>query len=476
MEKPIRVRFAPSPTGYLHVGSLRTALYNYLYARKTGGRFILRIEDTDRSRYVAGAVENLLNTLNAVGLNFDEGPGKEGTSGPYFQSQRLPLYRQHLQQLIAEEKAYYCFCKPDELEKMRSEQISRNQHPMYDKRCRNIKPREARARVEAGEEHVIRLKVPEEGAITFFDIVRGEVTFPWEMVDDQVLMKSDGFPTYHLANVVDDHLMEISHIIRGEEWLSSVPKHLLLYGCFGWTPPRLAHLPLLLNPDKSKLSKRQGDVSAEDFLKKGYLPEALINYVALLGWHTGSDREFYSLTELEKEFSLKRITKAGAVFDVEKLKWMNSWYIRNLPLENIVARAQPFLKAAGIAIQDTLLHQSVKLLRERVTLLSELPGVYDSFFGELNFDDEQEEIISQPGSQSIYRFWLEKLEEQKSWNESDLSSLVALTTTRLNVKGKNLYFPLRLAMIGQTHGPDLPALFEIIGRDNLIKRLQKCLR
>ena len=310
MNSEIRVRFAPSPTGFLHVGGLRTALYDYLYARKTAGKFILRIEDTDRTRFIEGAAEKLIQTLKDVGLEFDEGPEKDGVVGPYYQSLRTEIYKKYIDELIEKDAAYYCFCSSDDLDKMREEQRAKGIDPKYDGRCRKLSKEERAKRLDEGKPFVVRLKVPQEGEITFYDIVREKVTFPWKMVDDQILIKSDGFPTYHLANVVDDHLMGITHVIRGEEWLSSVPKHLLLYEQFGWKPPKMAHLPLLLNPDKSKLSKRQGDVAVEDYLEKGYLPEALLNFIALLGWHPKGDRELFTLEELEKEFSMKRITKA----------------------------------------------------------------------------------------------------------------------------------------------------------------------
>jgi len=255
----------------LHIGGLRTALYDYLYAKKTGGKFILRIEDTDRNRYVKGAVENLITTLKTVGLEFDEGPEKGGNFGPYFQSERKELYWKYARELVQKGKAYHCFCTPEDLEKMRSEQLAKGLDPRYDGRCRNLSKEEVEKNIAEGKPYVIRLKTPETGEISFFDIIRGKVTFDWETVDDQILMKSDGFPTYHLAVVVDDHLMKISHILRGEEWISSVPKHLFLYESLGWKPPKMAHLPLILNPDKSKLSKRQGDVAVEDYLSKGYL-------------------------------------------------------------------------------------------------------------------------------------------------------------------------------------------------------------
>jgi len=296
----IKVRFAPSPTGYLHVGGLRTALYNYLYAKKVGGKLVLRIEDTDQNRKIKNAEKLLISTFEKIGITFDEGPTQGGENGPYFQSERLPVYHKHIQQLLDEGNAYPCFCSAERLEKVRDKQRKNKETIIYDRNCLNKPIEVARERMKS-EPYVIRMKIPNED-IVFYDVVREKVTIKSSELDDQVLLKTDGFPTYHLANVVDDHLMGITHVMRGEEWLPSTPKHILLYQFFGWKIPKFVHLPLLLNPDKSKLSKRQGDVAVEDYLEKGYLPETLINFVALLGWHPKNDREFFTLEELEKEF------------------------------------------------------------------------------------------------------------------------------------------------------------------------------
>lgn len=358
----VRVRFAPSPTGFLHIGSLKTALYNFLFAQKNKGKLILRIEDTDIKREIPGAVENLIKVLKEVGLNWDEGPflanskkqiannkiKQKGKYGPYIQSQRLDIYRKFAQKLIDNGHAYYCFCRSEDLEKMRQEQIAKKLPPMYDERCRKLSKNEVTLRLRSEQPYVIRLKVPEEGSIKFHDLIRDEIEFDFKNVDDQVLLKSDGYPTYHLAVVVDDHLMKITHVIRGEEWLPSVPKHLLIYQAFGWPLPQFAHLPLLLNPDRSKLSKRQGDVAVEDYLAKGYLPEAILNFVALLGWNPGTDQEIFSLKELIKEFSLEKIQKAGAIFNLEKLDWTNGYYIRKMSVNELTKRCIHYLVQSNL--------------------------------------------------------------------------------------------------------------------------------
>ncbi len=319
----IKTRFAPSPTGYLHVGGLRTALYCYLFARKNEGEFILRIEDTDQERFVKGAQENLLKTLEWIGLEYDEGPEK-GENGPYIQSDRTEIYKEHIEKLLKSGHAYRCFCTKERLDEMRDRQKANKQATMYDRKCLELPESEVKAKIDAGESHVIRQKIPYE-SIKFKDLIRGNVQFHGKIIDDQVLVKSDGFPTYHLANVVDDHLMGITHVIRGEEWLPSTPKHLALYQAFGWDPPQFAHLPLLLNPDKTKLSKRQGHIAVEDYIKEGYSREAIINFVVFLGWHPGSgdENEIYTLEHLKEIFQLSKVHKSGAVFNLEKLDWFN---------------------------------------------------------------------------------------------------------------------------------------------------------
>ncbi|MFC1898407.1 glutamate--tRNA ligase [Candidatus Cloacimonadota bacterium] len=477
MSSEIRVRFAPSPTGYLHVGGLRTALYDYLYARKVGGKFVLRIEDTDQVRYVDGAVENLIKSLKMVGLEYDEGPDVGGEFGPYFQSERTELYKAHAQELMDNDAAYRCFCTPEELTKQREEQKAKGLDTRYDGRCRKLTKEEIEAKMTNDEPYTIRLKVPQEGEIVFYDIVRDRVAFGWETVDDQVLIKSDGFPTYHLANVVDDHLMGISHVIRGEEWLPSTPKHIFMYQVFGWKPPKWIHLPLILNPDKSKLSKRQGDVATEDFLKKGFLPEALLNFIALLGWHPAGDRELFTLDELVQEFSLKRLTKAGSVFDLEKLKWMNSHYLKTLETGYIAIKAKPFFEAAGIDISDKeKFEQIIEFAKERATTLADLPELTKSFYLDLDFSEEDKELIETEMSQNVYKFWFEKLTEIEDINDASINALLHQTTDATGAKGKNLYFPIRLALFGSVHGPELPMIINILGLEKSLERLNSIIK
>jgi glutamyl-tRNA synthetase len=473
----IRVRFAPSPTGYLHVGGLRTALYNYLFARKNKGTFVLRIEDTDRSRYVPGAVENLMNTLKLCGLEYDEGPDKGGEFGPYIQSERLELYKKHAFELMDKGYAYPCFCSPETLEKMREEQIKRGETPKYDGRCRNIPPEEAKKRMES-EPYVIRMKMPQEGETTFRDIIRGEISIPNEMVDDQILIKTDGYPTYHLANVVDDHYMQITHVIRGEEWLPSVPKHVTLYRMFGWELPQFAHLPLLLNPDRSKLSKRQGDVAVEDYLRKGYLPEALVNFIALLGWNPGTDQELFTLEELIEQFSLERVNKSGAVFDLQKLKWMNGVYLRKLDDKEFVKFTRPFLEEAGYDCSDE--KKTAEILLSLKTKIETGMDVIEKakvfYIDEIEIAEEDAlQIIQSESAGKVLKTLLEKAKAQEEINLQNFQVIMKEVQKETGVKGKDLWMPVRVALTGVTHGPELPIIIDVFGKDKIIKFLETVL-
>ena len=472
----VRVRFAPSPTGYLHVGGLRTALFNYLFARKNKGKFILRIEDTDQKRTIPGAIENLMATLKAVGLEYDEGPDKGGDFGPYIQTERSETYRDHVKTLLESGHAYYCFCTEERLEKLRDVQRKTKQPTMYDGKCRNLPKDRVEENLNKNMPFVIRLKYPKEGRIVFDDIVRQKVAMDNAQIDDQILIKSDGLPTYHLASVVDDHLMKISHVIRGEEWLSSVPKHIYLYESFGWEAPTFAHLPLLLNSDRSKLSKRQGDVAVESYLEKGYLTDALLNFILLLGWHAADDREIYTLQEMEQAFSLERINKAGAIFDTEKLNWMGGYYVRHLSVEDIAERARPFFEEAGIDIGNNEKYLKViNTARDYVHRLSDMVEHSKMFYEDMTFGEEDRILIGEETSQKLYSFWVEELEKKTDWTPEDISSLIKQATGELGIKGKNFYFPIRLALFGSCHGPDIPTLIDILGRDDSIQRLKDCL-
>lgn len=470
----MRVRFAPSPTGYLHVGGLRTALFNYLLARQTNGAFILRIEDTDQSRKVEGAVQNLIQSLRWAGLDYDEGPEKNGGHEPYFQSERLPLYRAHIDQLVQDDHAYICFCSSERLEEVRNHQIATKQQPGYDGHCRNIPKAEAAARAQ-NEPHVVRMKIPETGELKFEDRIRGKISYPLNQMDDQVLLKSDGFPTYHLANVVDDHFMQVNMVIRGEEWLPSTPKHILLYQYFGWEIPEFAHLPLLLNEDRSKLSKRQGDVAVEDYRAKGILPEALLNFVALLGWNPGDDREIFSLDELVEVFSLERVNKAGAVFNIEKLYWMNGQYLRSIEVNDYLKRAKAWLLDSD---HRTTSDDLLILVRDSLTTLADLPKVLSPLMSDpvVPENPEAAEMLRAESSQLVLAAAINFLDSRDTLSADDFKVIMKQLQQETGVKGKNLWMPIRIALTGQMHGPELPRIVEIFGKDKVRERLAAVLK
>ena len=475
-----RVRFAPSPTGYLHVGGLRTALYNYLFAKKNHGKFILRIEDTDQSRYVEGAVENLISALKWAGLTYDEGPDIGGKFGPYLQSQRLEIYKKHIDDLTLKENAYYCFCTPERLKKLREEQEKQKlPQAKYDKHCLSLTSSEIEEKLNNKVPYVIRLNVHSNSKIIFNDVIRGEVEFDSNNIDDQVLIKSDGYPTYHLANVVDDHLMEITHVIRGEEWLSSTPKHVILYDAFDWERPIFAHLPLLLNPDKSKLSKRQGDVAVEDYRDRGYLKEALINFIALLGWNAGDDKEFYYLEDLIIAFSLERVNKAGAVFDVVKLNSLNADHLRKKTNEEILSLLKKeFAKAEYKAedYSDEYLINVIEAMRERVSFVHEFidnckyfyetPKEYEQKSLEKNWKPETPEQLNK------LSFEFSKLNNP---SKEDYEKILSKVADELAIGKGKLIHPLRLAVSGQSTGPGMFDLLFILGKNEVIKRIEYAL-
>lgn len=475
-EKP-RVRFAPSPTGYLHVGGLRTALYNFLFARNTGGTFILRIEDTDRNRFVEGAVENLIETLKWSGLDFDEGPTKGGEYGPYMQSERLPIYKQYADELVAKGKAYHCFCTAERLTKLREEQQKTGGQPKYDKHCLALSKEEVTARINNGEPYVVRMNVEPGIKVAFKDIIRDEVEFMSDVIDDQVLIKSDNYPTYHLANVVDDHLMKITHVIRGEEWLSSTPKHILLYDAFGWEKPQFAHLPLLLNPDRSKLSKRQGDVAVEDYKKKGFLKEALVNFVALLGWTAGDDQEIYNIDELIKKFSLERVNKSGAVFDLAKLNWLNETHLRVKSDHELAQMLKTELSKSSFSpakYSDEYLEQVVILMRERVSYIHEFyekgayfftpPSEYDTSVVSKRWKDD---------SSSLLKKYAEEISSLSNPAKEDYETALKKIAADNSKGAGDIIHPLRLALSGVGGGPGVYDITVLLGKQETINRINK---
>ena len=469
---PVRTRFAPSPTGYLHVGGLRTALYSYLFAQQHGGQFLLRIEDTDQARDVPGATQAIIDALAWAGLLFDEGPGKEGNCGPYIQSQRLPLYHEHAKKLVDAGHAYYCFCTPERLEEVRNRQLAMHVPTGYDRHCRDLSAEEVSQLLAKNTPHVIRMKLPLTGQLTFLDLIRGEVTIAWHVLDDQILIKTDGFPTYHLAAVVDDHFMKISHAIRGEEWLPSTPKHLLLYQYFGWQAPAFAHLSLLLNPDRSKLSKRQGDVAVEDYRAKGYLPQAMINFIALLGWNPGDTQEIFTLDELAKQFSLDRVGKSGSVFDIQKLNWLNQHYIARMSAQELLPYVKPLLIARGWgSFSDDYICRIIDLTKDRSIVIPEFVELNPFFFeAPVSFDRDLVVKISNPAILPALKELCKKYHGLTEFTAAVAEQILRSYAQELGMGAGKLLQPLRVAITGMTQGPSLFHTMEILGKDESLKR------
>ena len=484
----VRVRFAPSPTGFVHIGSLRTALYNYLFAKRMGGEYILRVEDTDRTRIVDGAIENMLEAMAWAGVNHTEGvvlgENKEitqvGEYGPYIQSERLDIYKDYIQQLLDSGKAYYCFCSKERLDEVREKQKEAGETPKYDGNCRNLSKEEVEAKLAAGEEYVIRLKLPENHVIKFTDLVRGETEFNTDELDDQVLIKTDGFPTYHFAVVIDDHLMKITHVIRGEEWISSTPKHVYLYEAFGWEAPTFVHLPNILNKEKKKLSKRHGDVAVEDFKKKGYLPEGLVNYVALVGWSPDDNQELFTMKELEEHFSIERVSKSGGVFDTDKLNWVNQHYIKDASDEYITDLAIPFLIEAGYITEEDaknrydFVKDMVSVVKEKLQYVKEVTEHVNIFFGDkVELETEEcREFLNLEHIPTLINALEEKIGAADEINEEAFKAMLKEIQKEHGIKGKNLFMGTRIILTGQMHGPDLPKAAAVIGKDMCLNRIK----
>jgi glutamyl-tRNA synthetase len=477
MSNKVRVRLAPSPTGYLHLGTLRVALYNYAFAKKNNGSFILRIEDTDQNRLVDDAVENIISTLNTIGVEFDEGPNKGGAYGPYVQSERLDIYKKYIDELIDKGLAYHCFCDKETLDEMRAAQMERKEDPKYDRRCLNLTKEEVQAKIDNGDSYVIRLKMPEDRVFSFDDAIRGVVEINSNQVDDQVILKSDGFPTYHLAACVDDHLMEITHVFRGEEWISSTPKHIWLYECLGWEAPKFVHLPLIMNTDHSKLSKRKNDVSVENYLQKGYPVPALINYIALIGWHTPDDREFFTLDELCQEFSLERVSKSNGVFDIVKLDWMAGMYIREMSNEALAEKCRPYLEKEGYDVSDQRkLVAVMDNAKDRIFCYPQVIEHSHMFYEDLQISEDDLAILADEDSQTVLKYYVENADNIPWDNADELGQFIKTTSKTLGIKGKKYFPPLRISLFGTSHGPDIPKLFNILGKEGTVKRMKEYIK
>lgn len=472
----IRTRFAPSPTGYMHVGNLRTALYAYLLAKHDGGDFILRIEDTDQERYVDGAVDLIYKALADTGLRHDEGPDVGGEYGPYIQSERRDLYKKYALELVEKGEAYYCFCDKERLDKVRAEQEAAKVPPKYDGHCKNLSKEEIEEKLRAGVPYVIRQKIPQTGTTSFDDEVFGTITAPNETLDDNVLLKSDGLPTYNFANVVDDHLMNITHVIRGSEYLSSTPKYNLLYKAFGWEIPKYVHCSPVMRDAQKKLSKREGDASFEDFVGKGYLKEAVLNYIALLGWSPGDDREIMTLEEMVEAFNVKGISKSPAIFDINKLNWLNGEYIRKMTLEEFNEAAMPYYKEAVKRDVDTMILS--KCLHDRCEKFSDIPEQID-FIDELpDYDIElftHKKMKTNPeNSLTSLKAILPILEGIDTWDAETIHDKMISLATQMEVKNGIVLWPMRVALSGKAFTPGGGIeIATLLGKEESIARIKK---
>jgi glutamyl-tRNA synthetase len=483
MRPIIRTRFPPSPTGDPHVGNIRTALFAWLFARHNGGIFVLRIEDTDVARKVEGSVEVIFESLRWLGLDWDEGPEVGGDYGPYYQSQRLGLYQEAARRLVEQGDAYYCYCSPERLEELRAEQVRRKQPPGYDRRCRELSDEERKKKENEGITPVVRLKTPLNGQTGFHDIIWGDVTFSNMTLEDLVLLKSDGYPTYHLANVVDDHTMEITHVLRAEEWISSTPYHILLYGAMGYQPPQFAHLPMLLGHDRSKLGKRHGSVSITEFREQGYLPEAMVNFLALLGWSLDDKTEMMTRQELISNFTLERVSKTAAIFNQEKLDWMNGVYIRNLDPEDFLQRSLPFLEKnlppdVPRPLSVDYVRQITPLVQERVKTLAGISALTRFFFTD-RLEYETDSLITKDMTAESTHHALEVTRQRlvglPAFDAESLEEMLRPLAVELELKTGQLFGALRTAVTGQAIAPPLFQTMAVLGKDTCLERIDLAL-
>lgn len=477
----VRTRFAPSPTGYMHIGNLRTALYTYLIAKKSGGKFILRIEDTDQERYVEGAVDIIYRTLRTVGLNWDEGPDVGGPVGPYIQSERMGIFKKYAEELVEKGEAYYCFCDKDRLTELKAVQEASGVNPMYDRHCRNLSKEEIAEKLAAGIPYVIRQKIPETGTTTFHDELYGDITVDNSTLDDQILLKTDGMPTYNFANVVDDHLMGITHVVRGNEYLASSPKYNLLYKAFGWEVPTYIHVEHIMKDKQNKLSKRNGDASFEDLMTKGYLCEAVINYIALLGWAPKGEREIFTLEELIEEFDINGLSKSPAIFDPLKLRAINGEYIRKLTPEKFYEYAEPFIKQV-VTRSDVDLTKIAALLQNRTEVFSEIPEQVDFIDAmpdyELSLYDNKKMKTNADTALDALEKVLPVLEaiDEENWNFETIHDKLFELIASMEVKNGYILWPVRVAISGKQFTPGGAfEIAEIIGKADTIARMKRSL-
>lgn len=471
----VRTRFAPSPTGFMHLGNLRSALYTYLYAKKHGGRFILRIEDTDQARYVEGAVDVIYNTLRSIGMQWDEGPDIGGDYGPYVQSERKDMYLPYAKQLVEAGKAYYCFCTKEELDERRAEAEKNGGVWKYDKHCLHMPKEEVERRLAAGEPYVIRQNVPESGEASFDDVLYGHIAVDCSELDDMILIKADGMPTYNFANVIDDHTMAISHVMRGNEYLASTPKYNLLYEAFGWEKPVYIHMTPIMRDAQHKLSKRDGDAYFEDYLNKGYLKEAIVNYVALLGWNPGDEREFFTLKELESAFDVDGMSKSPAIFDPVKLTWMNAEYVRRLSPQDFTAHAMPYYEKAGVAAMDK--EVLCRILQPRVEVFTQIPEMVDFLTAIPAYDaalfTNKKSKTNPEVAAHVLDLAISALDALPDWTESAIHDTLLGVAAEQGLKNGTMLWPVRIALAGKAVTPGgAIEIAVLLGREESMKRLR----
>lgn len=481
----VRVRFAPSPTGLLHIGGLRTALYNFLFARAHDGDFLLRIEDTDQDRYVEEAEGDIVDALQWTGLEYDEGPDAGGEHGPYRQSERGSLYEKYAERLVQEGAAYYAFDTEEQLASLRTDGSGNEKNRAYDASTRwqmrnslTMSSAEVEKKIEAGDEYVVRLKVPPQETVDVEDEIRGRVSFESSQIDDQVLLKSDGMPTYHLANIVDDHEMGISHVIRGEEWLSSTPKHVLMYEALGWEPPTFAHLPLIMSPEGGKLSKRDAarlgiPVHVRQYREAGYEPEALLNFLALLGWNPGTEKELFSLEELVDAFSLDRVGASGVQFDLDKLRWVNEHYVRDRSIDELVDRVRPVAEEEGYDVTDERLREICSLVQERVQVVPEVITDNRYFFEDPEeYEEEGVEKRWKANSADLLVKYADRLESLETFSVDEVETALRALAEEEDVGAGAIIHPVRLAVSGRSYGPGVFGLMVAVGQEACIRRMR----
>lgn len=468
-----RTRFAPSPTGFMHIGNLRTAIFEYLVAKHDGGDFILRVEDTDQNRKVEGAIEFIYDTLKLCNIEINEGPNNQGEYGPYIQSERTDIYKHYAEELVKMGKAYYCFCTEETLEEMRNEADAKKVPFMYDGRCSYLTKEEIESKINNGEKYVIRQKMPKEGVSVVHDVVYGDIKVENKVLEDQILLKSDGYPTYNFANVIDDHLMEITHVIRGNEYLSQTPKYNLLYEAFGWQAPTYIHVPMVLGEDGNKLSKRNGDASFMDLYHEGYLPEAVVNYLVLLGWSPDTNQEVYTMDELIKAFDAKRISKSPSSYDIKKLRWFNQKYIKNLSDEAYLAFVKPYFTYDVTDKSEDWINKLLLIYKDHLSYGKEINELVKIFFNdEITISKENEEFLQSDENISlVIKTYRDELNNLDSWNPEAIAEVINIVKEKTGVKGKLLYMPMRIKISGVEHGPELPDEIYLMGKEKVINRL-----